>query len=136
MQISLLLKKNAAQRTREQTREEHESRVSTQKTAGGRGKCALTKVRVRGAPTCHAASKHDVDDLGSMAIATHNARAMLLHSRKRPISLQKPVKLERDTCVRRRSRAVVMSRHIVTNIHLSIIYDYNIKLETRDYKRI
>ena len=65
MQISLLLKKKAAQITREQTREEHtdESRVSTQKTAGGRGKCVPTKVGGRGAPTCHAASNHEVDDV-------------------------------------------------------------------------
>ena len=49
-------------------------RVSTQTPAGGRGKCALTKVRVRGAPNCHAASKHDVDYLGSMGTATHNER--------------------------------------------------------------
>ena len=114
MQISLLLKKSAAQRTREQTRDEHMMKVDClRRTAGGQGKCALTKVRVRGAPTCHAASKHDVDDLGSVGTATHNARAMLLPSRKRP---QKPVKLERDTRVRRRSRAVVMSRHMIGSV--------------------
>ena len=82
------------------------------KLLAGGGSAPLRKVRVRGAPTCHAASKHDVDDLGSIGTETHNARAMLLPSRKRPpISLQKPVQLERDTRVRRRSRAVVMSRH-------------------------
>ena len=47
-----------------------ESRTSTQKTSGWQGKCAPTKVGVRGAPTCHAASKHEVDDLGSMVTAT------------------------------------------------------------------
>ena len=102
----------------DERRTNDESRLSTQKTAGGQGKCALTKVRVRGAPTCHAASKHDVDDLGSRGTATHNARAMLLPSRKRPppIFVQKPVKLERDTRVRRRSRAVVMSRHMIGSV--------------------
>ena len=97
-----------------------ESRTSTQKTAGWQGKCAPTKVGVRGAPTCHAASKHEVDDLGSMVTATrttdHNVRARVLPSRKRQISVQKPVKQELDTLVRRRSRGVLiypsMSQHI------------------------
>ncbi len=82
-----------------------ESRTSTQKTAGWQGKCAPTKVGVRGAPTCHAVSKHEVDDLGSMVTATlttdHNVRARILPSRKLPISLQKPVKEELDTLVKR-----------------------------------
>ena len=97
-----------------------ESRTSTQKTAGWQGKCAPTKVGVRGAPTCHAASKHEVDDLGSMVTATrttdHNVRARVLPSRKRQISVQKPVKQELDTLVRRRSRGVLiypsMSQHM------------------------
>ena len=96
------------------------SRPSTQKTAGGQGKCAPTKVGVRGAPTCHTARKHEVDDLGSMGTATlttdHNVRARLLPSRKRSISVQKPVKQDMDTLVRRRSRGVLiypsMNQHI------------------------
>ena len=110
-------KRSTKNKRTDERRTYDESRLSTQKTAGGQAKCALTKVRVRGAPTCHAASKHDVDDLGSRATATHNARAMLLPSRKRPpIFVQKPVKLERDTRVRRRSLAVVMSRHMIGSV--------------------
>ena len=82
-----------------------ESRPSTQKTSGGQGKCAPTNVGVRSATTCHAASKHEVDDLGSLGTATlttvHNVRARILPSRKLPISLQKPVKEELDTLVKR-----------------------------------
>ena len=96
------------------------TRPSTQKTAGGQGKCAPTKVGVRRAPTCHATSKHEVDDLGSLGTATlkndHNVRERVLPNRKLPISLQKPVKQELDTLVRRRSRGVLiypsMSQHI------------------------
>ena len=97
-----------------------ESRTSTQKTAGWQGKCAPTKVGVRGAPTCHAASKHEVGDLGSMVTATlttdHNVRARVLPRRKRQISVQKTVKQELDTLVRRRSGGVLIypstSQHI------------------------
>ena len=97
-----------------------ESRPSRPTTAGGQGKCAPTKVGVRGAPTCHAASKHEVDDLGSMVTATlttdRNVRARVLPSRTRQISVQKPVNQELDTLVRRRSRGVLiypsMSQHI------------------------
>ena len=93
-----------------------ESRPSTQKTVGGQGKCAPTKVEVRGASICHAAS----NDLGSLGTATlttdNNVRARVLPNRKRPISLEKPVKQELDTLVRRRSRSVLlypsMSQHI------------------------
>ena len=95
-----------------------ESRPSTQKTAGGQGKCVPTKVGVRGASTRHAASKHEgweypssrsspvleeeEDDLGSLGTATvmnHNVRVRVLPSRKRPVSLQKPVKEELDTLI-------------------------------------
>ena len=83
-----------------------ESRPSTQKTADGQGKCAPTNVGVRSAPTCHATSMHEVDDLGSLGPATlmtdYNVRARVLPSRKLPISLQKPVEEELDTLGKRR----------------------------------
>ena len=73
------------------------------------------KVGVRGAPTCHATSKREVDDLDSLGTATlmtdHNVMARVLPSRKLPISLQKPVKQELDTLVKRGVLIPSMSRY-------------------------
>ena len=80
------VKTSPSNKRTDERKTDDESRPSTQKTAGGHEKCAPAKVVVRGAPTSHAASKHEVDDLGSFGTATlttdHNVRERVLPSRK------------------------------------------------------